>query len=511
MQVVLQGRRAKKYVGQGKRKIESWRAAGIASATAAIAVPAGRIIAQRIQSITERVIVKVRDPYIALFIRTRNATTSAVKYTASFGGVTNEPFIPEVPFTQGTAFLNTSVLSYLGAGCVLSLWSNQNVVASEVVTSGAYSITDPATMDVRFCIMDYRDNKMQFLVSTLQVVVNIGAQLLVQVEPIGETDTKIPYSMAQMTVLSSPGTKLYLILAFSNPRKFTEPVLAWPPSDINGGHPELTQITSLLATAGRGVCLFLLSYINDWRLTGNTDTTAVYLIRLVNFGASYQQIPLTDIDAGIGLDVSPACDFAYSGGGHVSMLIVKTSEYRLYASADSGVSWAPVAWPAGAGEVVFTGYDRHGLYSMYKGHVEFVTTDGTTGRRYLSTDYGITWTSSIVGVGDILLRDRAVAVATTFDPITKIPRYYMTAGVVDNTSPTPDYVRIIRFSGVSPTTKLSDIIVAKGVDYESHVGDEYVQQSPGVYAKSPFLCFYGSAEFPAPLLPGHPGELEYTP
>lgn len=501
MGLILRGRRAKRHVPLAQARQATLAASGIQTGSSVIKVSDGRIIVQRVGRM-ERIIITTRDPYFFGFIRFRE--NDNLTYRPSFGGATGEAFIDELPLDTVPLVIRTQSSGYAGDNIGIGLASSKDSVVFNTYDANG----DPSQVYVTAVsplLIDYRRGRCQRFALNYTATARAPnhpdqpSAPLIQFEPFGDSALNEPnLAFVAMVAVSIPGRFYDAIFRIRHAVDMEAPQVIFPPDDFYGGKPYLARVASRLACAGRGVLLFFVGYDKDSE-EGAEEPPNPDLIRLSEFGELMSVTPISALGIAGDVRVQAYTTFVYSGDDRVAMFLNSSSGFQLMLSPDNGQSWSQAPTPHNTDREIFPdpGIDRHPAWSLHTGHLEYVTSDVVDGlddaviRRYQSTDHGATWSSTIIPDDEPVYRDRQVCMPFAFDE----------EGM-------PQFTAIARVREEEPVC-----VIYRGITFEEIAaipmsGHSDYDESNGEIALPPNLCFFGSAEFRAPLLSGHPGAIE---
>jgi len=465
MSVIMQGRRAGRYLGLARSRLKSLRE----PASTALTVPGGKILIANTESL-KRIVIRIRDPYLAVY------SYNGEEYRLGFGGATGEPFLREPTYIAPSEinFIGTATIAYAGFFTGVSL--NRSV--------DTMGMAPDLYVDTAFVEISSLRNVWRAQTTGVPMLLASNGQVGVQFEPLGESGGQA-YTAALFGTSVDPDDPMAdrydaIAMLACSADGLADPDYIWPPDSINGEPKEEAYIVSCICSAGRGNLVFIIAF----------DNAPPVLARLTGFGASVSYLALSTLGAYLGT-LSPAAfddkriGIAYAGDGKMVMALpVSGSDFGLFRSTDSGQTWSSSPTPTTAAPALL-GIPAHNVYSMYSGHVEYLTEGPDT--RWQSIDSGLSWSSSAV-LADQPIRDKAASSPIALSE-SGSPALWASAQVIDDQA----QVSLYRGAGFD---LINRIVIDKDSTY-----------LPGP-AFPPLLGFTGSRQFRPALLSGHPGELE---
>jgi hypothetical protein len=341
MAYILQGRRARKYLGLAVSKLAELLRSSSEVASRTFSLPAGKLLLNKIGPLG-RALIQVRDPYLTAFLRYRKA--GVVGYELWFGGKTGEPFLPDLPVkvTHTGVRLGQAVLQPAGQATAIATYVIGDAFGGGTLGTAPYTTTRQTFVNVLFGVVNYQRGVNVMLNNAFACACNVVGDPLVQMEPLGAFSAEVVCTAAWFTFESEPGTNYSTILRFSRPATasdthvYPEPEAIWPPASLNGGRPDLASIVSPITCYGRGKLAFVLAYQEDWRTVDDPQVTGTELAFLTEFGATLATLPLTTLDPTLSAYwaardnrqvLSPLTGFAYSGQDHLSLVLALEDEF----------------------------------------------------------------------------------------------------------------------------------------------------------------------------------------
>lgn len=511
MGLIVIGRRAARYLPLARKKLAELREQAPSFLKALIGLPAGFSIVKKVGPV-DNILIKVRDPYIAVAMRHRTEA-GALAYRPYFGGEFDEPFEPDVEAMSGAPSIKYAGVNqgWFGRGIVVETFMTGTYVLGFSHTESGHTTEVQPEGDMLLGVTSYKHNFAQIMPVGYRVIVNMTGQPIIQHEPFGDYAAGASMMATKAIVGAATGYYYHIILRMQEALDLVEPTLIWPPAAINGSHPELVVISSPLTCCGRGKLAFLINFAADWREIVLAAPPEVVVMD--GFGATHARTPLLTIDPtlatplGAEYELNVGSDLIYSGEGHLAMLLNMQggTTLRMYKCFVAVGTWSAVTLPAmTATETLYVpGFDGHTAYSMFIGHIEFITTDSLDGtvRRYMSLDHGATWAVTALVANEIMHRGRATACVLKYKEDGTPAKYATVFNQTDADSPTNPLTRLRVIADFDSIGQIRQRTVSRSADFIDQPGDSTLYYSN--------LCFFGSEEYPAPLLPGFPNELEY--